>query len=112
MLLRTGNSFRHDVTPPDETKYIGRFVKLTDTDGRPITIEIEHIAGCKAEGSHSKYVVNHKYLVSVIDLICQMEGIKLTAQEVKEWERNLEQVDFKVVKNFGQLRKQKGIWRR
>jgi len=66
----------------DPTKYIGKFVDVTDDHGRRIKIEIERIVGSAVPKHFNKWEINGKYLITFIDFYNQMNGGKIEQKDI------------------------------
>jgi len=73
--------------PKDPREYLGRFVKVRDDDGEEVVVEIERITGNLVHPW--KFQIDNgtkSYLINMLDFYAQMNGEKVTQQEILEFE--------------------------
>lgn len=95
--IHTNRSWLWAVNKPDDIalkKFIGRSVRVKDDNGKHHVIEIEDLQGNIAHPS--KFQINTRgksYLISMLDFFAQMNGEKVSEEEIKAFDETVFHVD-------------------
>lgn len=98
----------------DPRRHIGKFIDVTDDDGRRIKIEIETIVGSAVAKHFNKWEVNGKYLITFIDFFNQVNGGSIPQEDIDAFNDMVCAVDTKLhgyVTRYTPDVGEKKIWR-
>lgn len=90
---------------PEIKQYIGRFIKVTDDNHQDRIVEIEKILGnLTHKHMFEIHAKGHAYLVSMLDFYAQMNGEKVSQEEIAAFNETTFEVTpnnpEKIVKEF------------
>lgn len=73
--------------PQSPAQYIGRMVKVRDDNGEELVVEIERITGNLVRPWMFQIDVGNKsYVINMLDFYAQMNGEKVSQQEILDFE--------------------------
>lgn len=100
-----GKKFWFEVPKPTDLKeYVGRFVRVKDDAGKPVVIEIERVVGSLAHTTRFQIDSKGKsYTISMLDFYAQMNGEKVSDEEIDLFEQTTFEIAGRRPQKFGKF---------